>query len=346
MQTGHQTESVVELAVEMMRTGEGGVLRVLFLAALLCLTAAAFMTPLRRLVALGLASEEYSYTLLIPIMVLTLFFVERKKIFQQIGYAVRGGALILLTGLAAAEVAAFFPPSPGAGWRLALEILGLATVWIGCFVFCFGTRASRAAVFPLLFSLLLVPLPYAVMAKPIDLIRHGSADVTGFLFALAGVPVVRRAMTFSLTKLTFQVATECSGIHSSVALFIAALLAGYFCLKATWKKALLVPLVFPIVSFTNGLRMFVIAVLSNYVNMSFFYGELHHKGGSFFFALALVLLALVIKLLGGFLPFDTGGLPTQLPKKRSENKPSRFPKDSFAPALSSAPKAQRRSGWE
>jgi exosortase len=346
VQTDHQTESVAELQGARVKAGEGWALRVVFLALLVCISAAAFMTPLRRLVALGRASEEYSYTLLIPVMALTLLFVERKKIFQQLGYSVRGGALIILAGLATAVAATVSLTSLSGGSRLALEMLGLVTVWIGCFVLCFGNKASRAAIFPLLFSLLLVPLPPPLMAKPIDWVRHGSADVTGFLFTVAGIPVVRRGMTFSLTRLTFQVATECSGIHSSIALFIAVLLAGYFCLKSAWKKALLVPLVFPIVSFTNGLRMFVIAMLSNYVDMSFFYGNLHHKGGTFFFALALALLALVARLLGGQLRIDGGASSKQLPKNLAETKLLRFPEDAFAPPLWTASKAQRRSRWE
>jgi exosortase len=279
-------------------------------------------------------------------MVLSLFVVERKKIFQQLSYSVRSGALIMLAGLATAGVAAVSLTGLGAGWRQALEMLGLVTVWTGCFVLCFGNKASRAAVFPLLFSLLLVPLPPPLMAKSMDCVRHGSADVTGFLFAVAGVPVIRRGMTFSLTRLTFEVATECSGIHSSIALFIAVLLASYFCLKPAWKKALLVPLVFPIVSFTNGLRMFVIAMLSNYVDMSLFYGNLHHKGGILFFALALALLALVTRLLGGQLRIDDGASSAQLPTKLAETKLLRFPEDGFAPPLWSASKAQRRSRWE
>jgi hypothetical protein len=45
--------------------------------------------------------------------------------------------------------------------------------------------------------------------------------------------------------------------------------------------------------------MFALATLAVYVDMSFFHGNLHHRGGSLFFALALVILAGVTKLLRG-----------------------------------------------
>jgi exosortase/archaeosortase family protein len=66
-----------------------------------------------------------------------------------------------------------------------------------------------------------------------------------------------------------------------------------------WKRLVLVLVVLPIVCCTNGLRMFVLAMLANYVDPAFFYGNLHHHGGIFFFALALLLLALVTRELGG-----------------------------------------------
>ncbi len=248
-------------------------------------------------------SEEYSYILLIPVMVVSLFIVERKKVFDRLDYSLRAGSLVILAGICVGGSGTLLPSQAGANVRLSIEILGLAMVWIGAFVLCYGAPAARAGMFALLCSLLVVPLPRAIMLAPLDLVRRGSADVTGLLFTITGVPFLRSGMMFVLARISFMVTPECSGIHSTVALLIAALLAGRFCLKAAWQKALLVPFVIPIVSFTNGLRMFIMATLSNYVSVSFFQGNLHRKGGSLFFALALVILAVVVELLGGRLSF-------------------------------------------
>jgi exosortase len=233
------------------------------------------------------------------VFALGLFYLEKKIIVRHVHYSPGAGTLVILTGALVAGAGATLSARLSANSWLSVEILGLVTIWIGSFVLCYGTTASRTGLFPLLFSLLLVPLPEIAMAKPIVLIQHGSANVTGFLFSLSGVPVFRDGLTFSLPGLTFVVATECSGIHSSIALFIASILVGHFYLDTRWKRALLVLLVIPIVSFTNGLRMFAIATLAAYVDMRFFYGNLHHRGGSLFFTLALVILAGVTKLLRG-----------------------------------------------
>jgi exosortase len=261
----------------------------------------AFLMPLRNLLHLCLASEEYSYIVLIPVIVLGLFFVDREKIFQHADYSPGTGVLVILAGVVTAGTGTFLTAELGRGIPLALEILGFVTICIGGFVMCYGTGASRAGVFALLSSLLLVPLPHAVIARPIEVVQYGSAEVSSFLFTITGVPVLREGLTFSLPRLRIVVATQCSGIHSMLALFIASLLAGHLYLRSSWKPVVLVLVVLPIVCFTNGLRIFVLSVLAAYLDMSFLTGNLHRRGGVLFFMLALMLLVVVTKMLGGML---------------------------------------------
>lgn len=258
-----------------------------------------FLDPVRHLIVLARSSDEYSFLGLVPFIVAGLFYVKRKAIFPEVHYTITGGAALIAGGAGSGLAGMLAVSRLSADNWLFLEILGLVLVCIGGFVFCYGAAAARRGLFPVLFGLLLVPVPEILMARPIALVQHGSANVTAFLFTLSGIPVFRNGLVFSLPGLTFVVATECSGIHSTTALFIASLLAGHFCVKRAWQKGLLVALVLPIIYFTNGLRMFILAVLAVYVNPAFFHGNLHKKGGIIFFALALVILALVIKLIRG-----------------------------------------------
>jgi exosortase len=260
-----------------------------------------FRVPLQKLLYLCLTSPEYSYIVLIPVMVVGLLFVERGRIFEHVKYSAGAGLLITLAGVATSTGTLLIGELPS-GTPLPIQILGLVVTAIGAFVLCYGTKALRAGLFVLLLSLLLVPLPHAVISKPIEVVQHGSVDVAGFLFRIAGVPVFHQGLTFSLPRLSIVVATQCSGIHSTLALFVASLLAGHFYFKSTSKPVVLVLVVLPIVCFTNGLRIFVLAMLASYVDMAFITGNLHKRGGALFFALALMLLGAVIKILGGRLP--------------------------------------------
>jgi exosortase len=295
------TNQKLEISIppDVSRIGRGRLVspRNLLLASLLVISILVFLAPLWSLLALCISSAEYSYIALIPFVTLCLFFIERRRIFRQVHYSPGVGTFLILAGIAVASAGAFYSSRLGAGSELFLRILGLVVIWIGSFALCYGSDAARAGLFALLFTLLFVPFPHVVMAKPIVAIQHGSANVASFLFSLSGVPVFRSGLTFALPRLTVIVATECSGIHSATALFIATILVGHFFLKPAWQKGFLVLLVFPIISFTNGLRVFILSTLANYVDIGFMSGNLHRKGGIFFFALALLILALVTRLL-------------------------------------------------
>ncbi len=297
MPTERQLETPVQPDVSRMPVRQLAAPRNVLFAGIVAASAIAFLTPLRNWVALSMGSDEYSYLVLIPAMVLGLLWLERIRIFRDVRYSPGAGTFLLLAGFATAAAGDLFSRSLGGETRLAVEFVGLNVVWIGGFVLCYGTKTARAGTFALLFSFLLVPLPHSLMDQPIALVQHGSADVTNFLFNVFGLPVFRNGLTFSLPRLNFIVAQECSGIHSTIALFIAAVIASHFYLKAGWKTLLLVLLVLPIVCFTNGLRMFILATLAVYVNPAFFHGNLHHKGGAVFFVLALVILFFIAKLL-------------------------------------------------
>ena len=81
-----------------------------------------------------------------------------------------------------------------------------------------------------------------------------------------------------------------SGIRSTIALVMAALLAGQLLLRRPVHRLLVVIAVFPITVFKNGVRITTLSLLSVHVDPAFLAGRLHHDGGVVFFALALLML--------------------------------------------------------
>jgi len=111
------------------------------------------------------------------------------------------------------------------------------------------------------------------------------------------VPVFRSGFTFSLPGFTIEIAEECSGIRSSLALLITSLLAAHLCLRSVWAKTVLILATLPLLIVKNGIRIVTLSLLSMYVDPGFLTGRLHHQGGVVFFLLALVLLASLLWLL-------------------------------------------------
>jgi exosortase len=260
-----------------------------------------FQMPLRALLHNSLWADnlydKYSYTLAIPFISMALVFSGRSKIFTRVQYCFGTGVVLLLTGLILDWFAGRALPQLGTDNSLSTKILALVTFWLAGFILCYGTRAFRAGAFPLLFLLLTVPIPDSVLDKPITAVQYGSTEVCSLIFRLAGVPVVRKGLEFFLAHTAIEVAKECSGIHSTLAIFIMSLIAGYLFLRCVWKRVVLVLFALPIVCVTNGLRIATLTLLAEYVDASYLHGNLHHKGGMGFFLLALLLLFALLQLL-------------------------------------------------
>ena len=200
------------------------------------------------------------------------------------------GVAVVLSGMILYWLAARGPIPQEGHWPLSVETLALLFVWAGVFLLCYGFDAARAAAFPLLFLLLMVPLPDVILDRVIHALQVGSTEITYLIFQAVGIPVLRDGFLLSLPGVTIEVAKECSSIRSSVALFITCLLAAHLYLRTGWKMLLFACLSFPLSILKNGVRIATLTLLAIYVNPSFLKGRLHHDGGFVFFLLALLLL--------------------------------------------------------
>jgi exosortase len=245
----------------------------------------------------SLHEESSSHILLIPLISVYLLWTERKRISKSLRTGVVHRASL---SLGSAFVVLLFVLErflAGQASHLPVAIFLLVVAWLGTFALFYGISALRAAAFPMLFLLLMVPLPEPALARTIYILQSGSTDIAYFLFRTVGVPVFRQGFFLTVPGVTIEVATECSGIRSSVALFITCLLAAHLFLRTPWKQLLFVLLAFPLALIKNGIRIVTLTLLSIYVDPSFLTGNLHRKGGFVFFLLALAILAPVLLLL-------------------------------------------------
>jgi len=256
---------------------------------LLAVSLLLFQGTIRAMLDLGLQSERYTHILLIPFISLCLLYWERQAIFLKTHYCPRAGIPLIALGVILYYSSTAITPS------LPLPTFAIALTWTAAFLFCFGTQSVLAAKFPLCFLLLVIPVPTSFMDKASAALQYGSAEVTAVLFDLTGIPVFRQEFTFTLPGVIIEIAEECSGIRSSIALVITSLLASHIFLRSGWKKAALILATIPITIFKNAVRIVALAGLGVYVDQDFLHGDLHHRGGALF---SLVALAIFLPLLG------------------------------------------------
>lgn len=252
---------------------------------------------MRSLAAITLRDDTYSHIPLIPIVSSFLIYLERNRIFCCHSSDRKIGAALLLAGAACFALTQLDPRlvSSNDGFSLAMTAVVLA--WAGSFALFFGAGALRAATFPFLFLGFMIPIPELLLNRTIFLLQSGSADASGWIFNIWEIPVFRQGFDFALPGVVIRVAEECSGIRSTLALVIVAVLAGHFFLRSFWKTVLLCVLVFPVSIFKNGLRIVTLSTLAAYVNPGFLHGNLHRYGGVVFFVVGLAPLVLSLALL-------------------------------------------------
>ena len=243
------------------------------------------------------ATDLNSYILLVPFISAYLLFARRKylpatrtssPLFATAFFA----AGILL--LAATRIQAASAHALSQNDSLALTTLSFLLLLTAIGFFFLGTQWMSAAAFPIGFLIFLVPLPDCAVVWLETGFKLASADAAHFMFLLSGTPVSRDGTIFQLPGIAFEVAQECSGIRSSLALFITSLVASFVFLKSPWRRALLVVFVIPLGILRNGFRIWVIGQLCVHFGGGMIHSVIHTKGGPLFFVVSLVPLVVLL----------------------------------------------------
>jgi exosortase len=248
-----------------------------------------FVKPVYALFQLANQDETSSHILLIPFIAAWLLYTERKQLRPEAGFSIWQAAAFLVPSILTA-VLTLNCDSCAPKTRLSGYALSFIFFVVAGFIFTFGAAAARSSSFALAFLLFMIPIPDRILGQVIYGLQAGSAEIAEVLFNLSGAPVLRQGFVFRLPVMSIEVAQECSGIRSSLALVILALLVAHFAFRPLWKKLAFVAAGLCMMLIKNGIRIATLTLLANYVNPSFLNGGLHHQGGIVFFLIGLALL--------------------------------------------------------
>lgn len=247
-----------------------------------------FSKPLYEWARLSLASSLHSHILLIPFISAYLVWnrlplLPAKQGNGLLPAGVLGVCALSLCGaglLAAGEML----PQDRSAIFIAGYVCGVAA-WGFAF---FGVPVMRALAFPMGFLVFMIPMPFGLEQILEQLLQRLSADASHLFFLIGGETFMRQGQMFMLPGLTIEVAQECSGIRSSIVLFITAVLAANMILHSGWRRITLVLAVIPLGILRNGMRIYLISVLTVHVDPGIIDSALHHRGGPIFFGMSLV----------------------------------------------------------
>lgn len=256
-----------------------------------------FSLPLWSLLRFAITDTLYSFIPLIPLVSLYLAGQRLKNLpAANVTPAGIPATLFFVAGLG---VVAWYwlVPLVLVTDRFAVAMLGFLLCLTGAGFWILGASLMRLLAFPFALLIFMIPIPVWMRDGMDNWLQHGSVVVAGWMLDAAGTPMLRSGLVVQLPGISIKVAPECSGIHSTLVLFITSILAGQLLLRRPWKRVVLCLVVIPLAILRNGFRVFVIGELCVHVGPQMIDSPIHHRGGPLFFALSLVPFFLLLYFL-------------------------------------------------
>jgi exosortase len=167
----------------------------------------------------------------------------------------------------------------------------------GLILYLFGRSAFREMRLPVLYLLLMIPLPYILYdaaAFPLKLIV---ANASVNVLKLLGFSVVREGNIILFPTLILEVADACSGLRSLMTLVTLAVTCSFLMLRKPLMRVLLVVASVPIAVVTNMLRVIVTGILAETISPELAEGVFHEMAGLGVFIMALLLTGVLTLVL-------------------------------------------------
>jgi exosortase len=289
----------LQLSIELKNIGDRLLHNHIIFAVCLLVGCGVYYQPIRVLSAFIFDSELYSHIALIPFICLFFIWIRRRAIFSSYSRSIFAGAAVAVAGLCIYGFALAFQEQIGAlvlremglpNDYLSLCMTGFVAWVIGSFIATYGLSTFKKARFPLLFMIFIIPIPTFLISGVMKSLQVATAEVSDIVFRLAEVPYNRSGLIFEFPNVAIEVAEQCSGIRSSLSLFILSIITGYMALGTSSRRVILALSTFPITVLKNGFRIVTITLLANYVDTSFLTSHwIHRSGGIPFFAAAMAM---------------------------------------------------------
>jgi exosortase len=261
----------------------------LLAAALLCL----YGPVLRHLVGQWSHDLNYSHGFFVPAFSLFVLWQERHRLSSLPLKPSWSGLLLLVAAIAILTAGVL-------GAELFLARFSFLLAIGGLVVLIYGWNHLRAAMFPWLFLLLMIPVPSIIFNQitfPLQLLASKVAAVT---LPVLGVPVLREGNVIQLPAMALEVAEACSGIRSLMSLATLAVIYGYLLEQRNSIRVLLAVASIPIAVLANSSRIVGTGLLVQYWDPEKAEGFFHTFSGWLIFVVSLILLFLLHRALQKF----------------------------------------------
>ncbi len=240
-------------------------------------------------------SDGQSHGPIILGMAIWLLWRDREAIYSgKSSPALFSGLFLLVSGVA-------FYVLGRSQAVITFEVGSLVLLLGACLLLQGGWSALKVAWFPLFFLLFMIPLPDALVANLTVPLKSAVSTVAEYVLFKAGYPIGRSGVILSIGPYQLMVADACAGLHSMFTLESLGLL--YMKLmdyRSPTRNVLLAMLILPVSFISNVVRVIVLVLVTYYFGDEAGQGFTHWFAGMVLFAVALVGIFLLDRVLSLF----------------------------------------------
>jgi len=208
-------------------------------------------------------SPDYSYCLLVPILVAFLVYAQRSQLARAPIKSSSAAIGWVLLGLL------FFWIGSRAGKQYLGEV-GIQLILLGLILWFFGGAVFRRVWFAWVFIAFMLPMPF-VEAYVGSAMREIVSALAGHLLNLLGVPCIHRGTALLSApnlaagldvgaRFQIDVADPCSGLHSLFPLLMFSAIYSYLFVPGRWQQWTVFLSAFPLILVGNVVRVFLLVV--------------------------------------------------------------------------------------
>jgi exosortase B len=235
-------------------------------------------------------TDEFGHAPLILLVAAWLFWHVRERIEAAPGRpSVAVGWPLLGLGLLFYVFGRMFTVS-------SVEFASQALVVAALLLLLKGSAALKAAWFPVLYLLFMVPLPATLVDAITGPLKHWISSIVVDGLYQAGYPIARTGVTITIGQYQLLVADACSGLNSMFSLSALGTLFMYIMARGSrWHNIVMLASILPIAFVANIVRVIVLVLITYHLGDEAGQGFLHGAAG---IVLMLVALALFFALDG------------------------------------------------
>jgi exosortase len=257
-QEGYLLGTVKTLIPERIMNQLNNKYHIIFGSLILILFAACYHTTMSWMYGRFMSADSYySHGFIIPLVSAFFIWQKRAELKNEPAQFCGWGLLIIIFSVCLHLAGTIIYVFSVSGFSIFFLIIGTT-------LFIFGKNITRKIIFPLMFLILMFPLPSAIIGIVSTPMKMIVAKSSVLVIRLLGISVLQEGFHISIPAGALLVGNPCSGLRSLIAFFALGSLLAHISGMSNIKKGLLIFSVIPIALIANMIRVVILVLISHF----------------------------------------------------------------------------------